>query len=254
VYSYSNSVDTKLLLAERLAYAAGQGRETQNCATASLKYAATQLGRAPLASELAQMVGSDGQTTMRDLKRCAQSLGLYCRAVQADMATLEGLSGCKAILHIPGQDHFVVLDRVDDRYAWIVDLADDRFYSRKDRGLVAREWSGIALLVSNQPIRGQFTEVTDDALRNITGGAGWSCTALIQQEEIIMCEPADSYGFACYGYFQWYFQRWGCEPAQSGNCVDGILARMAGTDCYTDPLYGCQVTGVWDWYGMSACN
>ncbi len=253
VYHHSNTVDTDLLLAERLAYAAEQGRRPQNCATASLQYAATQLGKVAPEAKLMQMVGSDGRTTLYDLKRSAQSLGLHCRVVQTDIATLEALSGCQAILHLPGQEHFVVLDHVDDRYAWIVDLANDRFYSRKDRGFMAMDWSdGIALLLSNQPIEGPFTDVPESVLRHITGGDGWSCTLVIQEEWIIPCE---STGLNCWGYFQWYFERWGCEPAPFGMCDTFMYARMAGSDCYWDPIaVGCRVTGVWDWYGMYACD
>jgi len=254
VYNYSNAVDTGLLLAERLTYTARQDRRPQNCATASLRYATAQLGKVVADSQLGQLVDSNGRTTFYDIQQCARNLGLHCRAIQGDIAAFEeGLSGCRAILHIPGQDHFVVLDHVDDRYAWIVDLAGDRFYFRKDRSLLASEWSGVALLVSNQPVTGQFTDIADDALRRISGGAGWSCTMLLQEEWIIPCDSAPG-GNGCYGYFQWYFERWGCEEAPSGSCVDGILARMAGSDCIWDPRGQCLVTGVWDWYGMSACK
>ncbi len=254
VYSYSNSVDTDLLLAERLTYAARQGKQRQNCATASLRYATAQLGKAPAKSQMAQLVDSDGQTTLHDIQQCAQSLGLYCRAVQTDLAALEdSLAGCKAILHIPEQNHFVVLDRVDERYAWIVDLANDRFYSRTDKGFLASNWSkGTALLLSNEPVEGQYIDVADNASRQIIGGDGWSCTLLLQEADAIPCDDDGQGG--CYGYYQYYFQRWGCEPAPSGTCSGSIYARMAGSDCYTDPLNGCLVTGIWDWYGMYACN
>lgn len=255
LYHYSNAVDTDLLLAERLAYVAEQGRRSQNCATAAFRHAATQLGRVVPATGLRQMVGSDGRTTMHDLKRGAQSLGLHCRVVQTDLATLAGLSGCQAILHLPGQEHFVVLDCVDDRYAWIVDLANDRFYCRKDRGFMAMDWSeGVALLLSNEPIEGPFADVPEGALRRIAGGDGWSCSLLLQDEWIIACTNTPD-GWGCYGYFQWYFERWGCEPAPDGTCTTGLYARMAGSDCYYDPLLvRCLVTGVWDWYAMSACR
>jgi hypothetical protein len=253
IYHYSNAVDADLLLAERLAYAAGEGSRSQNCATASLRYAATQMGKTPTASDLAQMIGADGQTTMYDLKQCAERLGLYCRAVQTDVATLETLSACKAILHIPAQDHFVVLDQIDGRYAWIVDLSSGNFYSRRDKAFLAGDWTdGIALLVSDQPVKGQFADVPDAILYTVAGGEGYSCTALLQSEDIVPCE--DGGGDSCYGYFQWYFERWGCETAPSGSCTLESLARMAGSDCYTDPIEGCLVTGIWDWYGMSACK
>lgn len=255
VYHHSNAVDMDLLLAERLAYVAEQGKRSWNCATASLQYAATQLGTVAPAARLTQVIGADGRTTMHDLKRGAQSLGLHCRVVQTNLATLEALSGCQAILHLPGQEHFVVLDRVDDRYAWIVDLANDRFYCRKDKGFMAMDWSeGVALLLSSEPIEGPFTDVPESALRRIAGGDGWSCTLLLQDEWIIFCTDTPD-GWGCFGYFQWYFERWGCEPAPDGTCVTDLYARMAGSDCYWDPLaIRCRVTGVWDWYAMSACR
>lgn len=252
VYHYSNAVDTELLLAERLAYAAGEGIEPQNCATASLQYAATQMGKTPTVNQLRQMVGADGQTTMYDLKQAARSLGLHSRVVQTDVATLETLSGCKAILHLPNQNHFVVLDQIDGRYAWTVDLSKDAFYCRKDKGFIAGDWSdGIALLISDRPIEGPFADVPDSVLRGITGGAGWSCTQLLQNEYVLPCEGQ---GYTCYGYFQWYYERWGCEQAASGDCSHQQLALMAGSDCYWDPIGRCRVTGIWDWYSISACN
>ncbi len=254
VYSYSNSVDTDLLLAERLTYAARQNGHIQNCATASLRYATAQLGKVPAEGQLSQLVDSDGQTTLYDIQRCAQSLGLYCRAVQTDIATLEeDLPKCKAILHIPEQNHFVVLDHVDDRYAWIVDLANDRFYSRTDKGFLASNWSrGTALLLSNQPIEGPYIDVAGNASRQIVGGDGWSCTVKLQDFDIIPCVD-DGYA-GCHGYYQWYYERWGCETAPSGTCETQELAWMAGSDCYTEPTGRCLVTGIWDWYGIMACD
>ena len=44
-YRYSENINTDLLLTERLAFAASEGIQPQNCATAALKYAALQLGK-----------------------------------------------------------------------------------------------------------------------------------------------------------------------------------------------------------------
>jgi len=120
---------------------------------------------------------------------------------------------------------------------------------------MAMDWSeGVALLLSSEPIEGPFTDVPESALRRIAGGDGWSCTLLLQDEWIIFCTDTPD-GWGCFGYFQWYFERWGCEPAPDGTCVTDLYARMAGSDCYWDPLaIRCRVTGVWDWYAMSACR
>jgi hypothetical protein len=188
------------------------------------------------------------------MKDFALSLGLYCRAVKTDIQTLNSLSGCQVILHIPGKDHFVVLESIDNEYVWTIDLANDKFYYRTDLNFFDMDWpEGTALLISSRPIQlqGNFTEIADAELDSIIGGEEYyTCTRLLQEHYVIYCEYV---GGECLGYYQVYFKRWGCEEAESGSCSTMQIARCAWAPCINNPPYGC--TGEeWTFQYMRACE
>jgi len=258
LYSYSHTVDTEQLLAERLDYAASESVRAQNCATAALKYTASRLGRNLTYEQLSQLINStDRATSLKEMKDFAQRCGFYCRAVRIDVQTLKGMSGCQIILHFPGRKHFVVLEGIDNQYAWNVDLSKDKFYYRTDLNFLGMDWSeGTALLISDRPIRLQdnSTEIADDRLGNMIGGSGYTCTRLLQEYHQIFCEQfADG---QCDGYYEVYFTRYGCEAAQSGSCSGQIMDRMWESPCIQDPYdpVECAITGEWDKYYMRACK
>ena len=257
LYRYSYTVDTDQLLTERLDYAASEGIQAQNCAMAALKYAASKLGRDLTYRQLAQMVDSPGRaTSLNTMKDFAGRSGLYCRAVRTDVQTLKSLSGCQVILHYPKKNHFVALEGIDDEYAWSVDLSKDKFYYRTDLNFLDMDWTeGTALLISDRPIqlRGNVTEIADSQLSSIIGGSGYSCTYLLQKYNIIFCDnPVVG---VCTGYYEGYPTRYGCEPAESGSCVEERMVRSAETFCIVDPYnpYACYVTCEWTFYYMRAC-
>jgi len=254
MYHYSPLVNTDLLLAERLTFAATEGAQPQNCATIALKYVASQLGKEVTGQELAQLVSEPNKTTsLYAMRQFAQSKGLYCRAVKTDIKTLKGLYGCQVILHIPGKNHFVVLADIDREYVWCIDLANDKFYYRTDIDFFGMDWTeGTALLVSNQPIKGNFTEIDDDQLGSIIGAAGYTCTRVLQTYNVIFCD--DLFGM-CGGKYQVYFTRYGCEAAASGSCSGRSMLRYKETPCIEDPYdpLACTVTGEWTCYYMRAC-
>ena len=257
LYRYSYTVDTDQLLTERLDYAASEGIQTQNCATAALKYAASRLGRDLTYSQLAQMVDRpDRATSLDTMKDFAQRCGLYCRAVRTDIQTLKSLSGCQVILHFPQKNHFVALEEIDNEYAWSVDLSKDRFYYRTDLNFLDMDWAeGTALLISDRPIQlpGNTTEITDSRLSNIIGGSGYTCTERLQYYDVVYCSMP-MVGI-CTGYYQVYMSRYGCEAADSGSCTSERLVRMAETMCIVDNYnpFSCYVTCEWTYYYMWAC-
>jgi hypothetical protein len=254
MYRYSQRVDTNLLLAERSAYAASESAQPQNCATAALKYVTSQLGKDVTGQQLAQLVNKPDKTTsLYEMKQFAQGMGLYCRAVKTDVQTLKSLHGCKAILHIPGKKHFVVLETIDDKYVWTIDLASNKFYYRTDTDFFGMDWTeGTALLISNSPIVGEFTEIDNQQLQAITGAAGYSCTRLLQTYNVIFC---DYVGGECGGIYQVYFTRYGCELAETGSCSSTKMIRYKTTPCIEDPYNpdACTGTGEWTCYYMRAC-
>ncbi len=257
MYRHSYTVNTDLLLAERLAFAASEGTQAQNCATAAMKYAASQLGKDVTDRQLAQLINAPDETTsLRVMKDFALSLGLYCRAVETDIQTLRSLSGCQVILHIPSKNHFVVLEGIDDEYVWSIDLANDKFYYRTDLNFFDMDWTeGTALLISDRPIRLQSdsTEIADAQLDNIIGGAGYSCTRLLQTYNVIYCTYIAG---ECEGYYEVYLTRYGCEAAESGSCVGSRMLRSAESPCIINPYnpYACNITGEWTFYYMRACS
>ncbi|KPJ66805.1 MAG: hypothetical protein AMJ43_06925 [Coxiella sp. DG_40] len=256
MYRCSNIVDTDLLLAERLAFAASEGTQPQNCATISLKYVASQLGHDVTDQELAQLVSEPNEATnLYAMKEFAEGLGLYCRAVTTDIQTLKGLDGCEVILHIPWKNHFIVLGGIDSEYVWSIDLANNQFYYRTDLSFFGMDWTeGTALLISNQPIQlqGNFTEIDNAHLYDITGGEGYRCTRILQEYYVIFCTYI---GGDCEGYYEEHFKRHGCEAAPSGTCNNRVLLRYQESPCIEDPYdpYACTVTGEWTSYYMRAC-
>jgi hypothetical protein len=258
LYRYSYTMDLDQLLAERLDYAASESLQAQNCATAALKYAASKLGRDLTYRQLAQMIDRPGNATSLDtMKDFAGRSGLYCRAVRTDVQTLKGLSGCQVILHFPKKDHFVALEGIDDEYAWSVDLSKDKFYYRTDLNFLDMDWTeGTALLISDRPIQlqGNVAEIADSQLSSIIGGSGYSCTYLLQEYEIIFC--SNPVVGECDGYYEGYVRRYGCEPSESGSCVEERMVRSAESFCIVDPYdpYNCTITGEWKFFYMRACR
>jgi hypothetical protein len=185
-----------------------------------------------------------------------EALGLYCRTVKTDIQTVHNLKDCQIILHIPGKSHFVVLEAIDDKYVWTIDLASDKFYYRTDKEFFGMDWTdGVALLVSNRPISqdANLVELTGDNLANIVGSAGYSCTNLLQEYNVIFCsEPIPG---ECEGTYQEYYERWGCKTAPSGSCSTSRMIRYAESPCIED-IYipsACDITGEWTCYYMRAC-
>ncbi len=257
MYRYSDIVDTDLLLAERLAFAASEGTQPQNCATISLKYVTSRLGKDVTDQELAQLVSEPNEdTSLYAMKEFAESLGLYCRAVKTDIQTLKSLDGCKVILHIPWKNHFVVLGGIDNECVRTIDLASNQFYYRTDLAFFGMDWTeGTALLISNQSIelQGNFTEIDDAQLGNIIGGAGYRCTLRLQKYYVIFCAYI---GGLCGGYYEEHYKRRGCQAAESGTCNNRILLRYKESPCIEDPHdpFNCTVTGEWTSRYMRACS
>ncbi|MEN6576946.1 MAG: cysteine peptidase family C39 domain-containing protein [Phycisphaerales bacterium] len=250
-YLHSYEVDTEKLLAERLAYGAAEGRLPQNCATIALQHVASGFGKSVSSAALASLVGTNGRTSLHDLKQSARKLGLYASVATADLATLRTLGTTKAILHLPAKNHFVVLDRVDDQFVWLVDLSSKNFYYRVNVHLFPMDWSaGTALLISDQPLARQLPELSDVAAKEIAAG-WWTCNTLYQEWHFTGCE-SEWYVY-CEGYLTYYYERWVCGWVESGTCPTSVKVRYEESPCVLDPVVWCQITGMWTAYVMRAC-
>jgi hypothetical protein len=187
------------------------------------------------------------------MKQFAQGLGLYCRAIKTDIQTLKSLHGCEVILHIPGKKHFIALEAIDDKYVWTIDLASNRFYYRTDTDFFGMDWTeGIALVISNNAIKGEFTEIDESELGNISGASGYQCNLLKQEYNVIFC---DYVGGLCGGEYREFYTRWGCGVTESGSCSQSKMLRYKKTPCIEDPYDpdACTGTGEWTCYYMQAC-
>lgn len=252
MYRHSQSANTDLLLAERLTYVASKGAQPQNCATAALKYVALQLGKNVTDKQLTGLVSEpNGATNLYQIRQLAQGLGLYCRAVKTDIQTLKNLSGCQVILYIPGQKHFVVLEAIDDKYVWTIDLSSRKFYDRTDINFFGMDWTdGTALLISDRPVAGKFTEIDNRQLQAMAGAAGYSCTRLLQEDYYVDCGEMNGF---CGGVYEEFYERKGCESAATGSCSSTKKLRCMTIPCIT-VLFGCTVEGDPTFYYMRACD
>ena len=253
IYRRSQSANTDLLLAERLAYVTSENMQSRNCATAALKYAALQLGKNVTDKQLANLVsGPDGTTNLYQIKQLTQGLGLYCRAVKTNIQTLKRLSGCQVILHIPGKKHFVVLEAIDDKYVWTIDLASRKFYDRTDIDFFSMDWAdGTALIISNNIIKGDFAEIGERDLGDITGAAGYQCNRLRQIDGQVKC---DDIADECAGSCLVFWERWGCGPAESGSCSQTKFPRFERSLCIECGPYCCTNSDEWIMYYIQACD
>lgn len=252
MYRHSDIIDTDQLLAERLEFAANEGLQPQNCATAALKYALGRLGRDVTGRELANLVsGTDKSTTLYQMKQLAQKMGFYCKVVKADISTLRNLGNCEIILHIPGKKHFVAVGDIAGDSIGIVDLADSKFYYRADLNFFSMDWTGgTALIISDSPIEGKFIEIGERELGDIKGAYGYQCNIVRQEPGYVLCETA---GNECLGYYRNFWKVWGCGPAGSGSCSQSRMIRYQKSLC-TGPAEDCEIDGNWIFHYMSACK
>lgn len=251
IYTNSYETDTDELLAERLAYGVAEGSRTQNCATAAMRHVATVFSKPASNAALANLVGADGKTNLYDLKQFAQSLGLYSRVVKTDLSGLENLGTAKAILHIPGKDHFVLFDHADNRYVWITDLSSRKFYCRQSVHFFPLEWTdGTALLVSDRPISDRFDEISDAVSKRLAGGMYLNCNTLLQDQDF---EPCSYVSGLCSGYSIFYYTLWTCGEAPSGTCTWQTYVYKQMSPCVPDPISVCTYTGEWRFFYMRGC-
>jgi hypothetical protein len=254
IYCYSSMANTDILLGEKLSLDAEESTYPQNCATVSMKYALDQLGIQVSYLQLTALVNEpNNSTSLYAMKHYIKNLGLNCRAVKTDLETIKELGDCQIILYFPGKKHFVVVESIDGGHIRLVDLASRKFYYRTDISFFDMDWTtGVALIISDDAIEGDLLDLDYNELNSIVGAAGYSCTKLLQNYDIIFCQYV---GGECLGYYTIYWQRYGCEAVESGSCSTGWYERLSRTPCIIDPYnpWGCDVTGNWTDYWMRAC-
>jgi hypothetical protein len=262
-YRYSNEVDTELLLQSRLAIISARDTQTQNCATAAMKYVAGRLGKNVNDSHLAKLADKPNKaTSLYELQQFAQGLDFHCRAVKTDIQTLRNVQDCQVILHLPTAKHYVVLNHIDDEYVWTIDLDNNKFHHRTKLDQFGIDWGeGTALLISNKPLNLERTtaRISDEQLHKIIASDGafgtYSCTDMIQGGGKIYCEPM--VGGSCNSVYQILLERYACEEDSSGGECRGTgmigSLRSACTEELSD-LSDCKSSGEWYARDIRACD
>lgn len=248
-YNHSNNVDIVSLLCDRLKTTLIGRTQKQNCATIAMKYVLEQLGKGVDDSNLAVSVNEPNEgTSLYAMREFAQGLGLYCLAGKTSIETLKNLNGAQAILHLPEQNHYVVLAYIDEEYIWVIDLDSNKFFYRTKLKKFDLDFSeSTALLISKNPLllTGAFVEFTDAALQQIIGGfPNYSCTKVIQEADIIYCD--EPIGLLCGGCYYSFEELCGCElDPDGGDCFGTAMPGYLYVHCYIDPhtMITCQGDG-----------
>lgn len=258
-YRYKVGRNTESMLEQRLNLAS-QGNN-HNCATAAIKHIASSLGKNLPADDTANLVtGPKKETSLFKLRQFAQQQALHCTAVNANIDSLANLNNCQVILHLSGANHYVVLDHVDDKDVWLIDLDSNKFYYSMKRSQLAVEWGEqTALIISNNPtdLPAGFTNIEDSRLHEIKGSSvPYSCTDLIQQGGWQNCDPMHIN--LCDGNYTVWYELLGCEPDCDGGYCDGEkTVASVYTPCMDDfdnPPQ-CKVgTNVYVYQYLRACQ
>ncbi len=261
-YYFSGEIDTDSLRQERVRIAAAQNTQTQNCATVAMQYVMSKLGKEVTQQQLAALVNETDKTTnLYTMKQFVSALDMHCLAAKTDLQMLKNLTNCYAILHLPGENHFVVLDHIDEQGVWLIDLDRDKFYFSIRTDMFELDWpDGTVLLVSNDPVspQGDITEIGDNDLGKIVGASGfgtYSCSDIIQEYNIEYCSEVFP-GF-CSGRYRMYYTRYACELNETGGSCSGTgIVGNVYAHCLEDPMYPGECITDSEWYSqyIRACQ
>ncbi len=254
-YYFSGEIDTESLRRERVRIAAAQNTQTQNCATVAMQYVMSKLGKEATQQQLATLVNETDKTTnLYAMKQFVSGLDLHCLAAKTDLQMLKNLTNCYAILHLPGENHLVVLDHIDEQSVWLIDLDRDKFYFPIPTDMFGLDWpEGTALLISRESIilQGDIKEISDNDLRQIVGAdefGTYSCSTVIQEDRIILCSKI---GGLCLGRYREFFKRFACElDAQGGGCAGTGITGSISSYCIEDSANLDYCVTHSDWYSQ----
>jgi hypothetical protein len=261
MYHAPENQDIEPLLEDKISLLSDSALHPGNCATAAVRHLSRKYGRPIAAEKLHSLVSSDTQTTrLTDLKAALEEAGFECMAVTTDITSLGKFSNCTKIVHLPVNNHYVIVDRIEADSVWVIDLLNRQFYWKKELKEFMQEWTdGTALLVSDSPIDvpldSRFIYLETAQLASITGGnfGTYSCTDKLQDSEHILCDlPV---GFLCSGLYYKIYERYGCkEDRNGGTCVGKMMIGYESTHCINNMNDGCTITGIWQARNIRACK
>ena len=222
-YRHSTGRDIKPLLDRRFMHGLKkQTHQKRNCGSVGAEQILSAFGIAVDDSQADSLVDASGQTTLYQIKQLIEQKGLYCLPVKTNLAGLEQFDNAQILLHFPAKKHFVVLDRIDQGTAWVIDLDRQVFYRRMKLSQLELEWAGIALVVSETPLSLEMRDkpVPDPILKNIAGAADYSCSELIQPYSYSLC-PKMVLGTCGGRYTSWNHDIYGCKKGSGGGFCNG---------------------------------
>lgn len=263
MYYVSDQKDIKSLLDEKTAFSSYSAPVQESCAAAAAQLVARQFSRSFSAEQMETLVTQQNNkmTSLYLLKEKLEEAGLYCAAVETTLESLRGIKNSTIILHLSASNHYVILDHVDDKDVWTIDLTSRKIYWKTPIQQFLQEWKqGTALIVSDSPSNLSNNEETllpPLTQQQIMGGnvAGYSCTELLQVEDHLLCSKP--VGWLCGGRYYRYAERYGCREDPNGStCVGREMLGHDYTHCLTDFVHPgwCTITGTWYPRSIRACR
>lgn len=261
LYHHSDRVDIKGLLEQKTLFAADGAGTYQNCATAAAWHIARKFSRPVASQELEYLVDQNtGQTSIYNLRQKIEGTGLYCVSVTGGLDALRQFDSCTALVHLSDSNHYVVLDRIDDQYVWLIDLTNRKFYWKKNIRDFLSSWKDrTVLMVSDDPRNLPMslkTLSTSEEMETMGGDLGsFSCSEVIQITERVLCNKPFG-GFLCTGVYYKFWERYGCYQDNSGNtCYGQGMPGYEYSPCINHPeiLGACSITGQWLSRDIRAC-
>lgn len=245
-YRYSRSRDIKPLFEKRLMTGLKKHLYPQNCGTAAVETILSAYDMAVNDTELEFLVDADsGQTSLYQIQEIFQKKGLFCLPVKTTLDGLGRFREAQVVLYFPHKKHFVVLDRMEKKDVWVVDLDRQTFYYSMDREAFLQSWAGIALVVSTQPLypAGQEKTIPEPVSKRIVGAADYSCGILVQEYDVNFC-PGIVMG-QCNGRYTLWYDRYLCQAETTGGFCEGTgVISSIYSSCTANPDYtGCTMSG-----------
>lgn len=215
-----------------------------NCAGVSMKYAATKIGRDLPVETISSLIKSNnGLSSMANLIESFRLVGIDALAVNTDIENLKKIDNSAVILHLPGEQHFVVVDEIGDGYARIVDLDGKNICYRISIDELSKSWNGNALVVSGESISNpKMAVLSFEQSQKILGGGdcpGSQCGGVAQTGHTVNCGSPPSCGEHII-----YYTRYGCVQALTGECSTSSMVSSKSEPCY-DAGGSCSGSGNW---------
>lgn len=240
LYTNTSDLDVDSLLAAKIAGPA-------NCAAGSIAAMAISLGVDVDLSGL--VVDEDGNTKLSDVAKTLRDAGIDVKAASLMVTSLS--EDDIALVMFPGSKHLVMVTKVTEAGAWMVDMTNRRFLGYVPNGKLNDTFAepSLALVVSESVV------ASNDRLIAGVSVAGHECNNRVQEFHVFNCPSfctIPGMNYAC----GWVHERWRCGDGV-GTCYNrSVLPTITGAPCYVHPYYGC----IGDWsqeltmYGYDFCG